>query len=100
MITVTAQPATQVMPLDTMSLMSLIYQQHKHGMCGNMHMNIAESVLTRIWTGKLELVPLHQVSCPHSQPFTGVPPYQLIQYLRFQLSAVHRRPEKIGKIKK
>jgi hypothetical protein len=31
---------------------------------------------------------------------TGVPPYLLIQYPQFQLSAVHRKPKKIGKLKK
>jgi len=30
MIEVTAQPAMQVMPLDTSSPMSLTYQQHEH----------------------------------------------------------------------
>jgi hypothetical protein len=32
--------------------------------------------------------------------YTGVPPYPLIQYPRFQLSVVHHSPEKIGKLKK
>jgi hypothetical protein len=32
--------------------------------------------------------------------YTGVPPYPMIQYLRFQLSKVYRSPGKILKLKK
>jgi len=44
MIKVKAQPAMQVMTLDNTSPMQLTYQEHEHGMCTTMHMNITESV--------------------------------------------------------